>query len=278
MEADLYEYDTSELKKEVVAENETFSAELLLLLVLLLAKPFSPKTLTDYVARVENTSSRSLQAIEERLSRELPFIAKNGMLAGKISSGRLQAPRTPRETRKLLEDITLSNDHYDVLDTLFEQSMSGLRTHHNGMIKQFEQEAKLLMIRHRREKSAAERGSVKAPLQTGMDPSVAFIDKAGKKWSITRFSQSTMNTLVRSVFQESLIQFTVENKLRFGQITSNPTTTDKCLNWQNKYVKFFDSDPAPLPSYNELKASGEIWHPNCVHFLVPVDIDLSSIL
>jgi hypothetical protein len=116
-------------------------------------------------------------------------------------------------------------------------------------------------------------GRQKKPLSSAVDPRTSFVDKAGRKWTLERHSNSMMNGLTREIFQESINQFAFENKLRFGQITSNPTTTDKCLNWQNKYVKFFDSDPAPLPSYNELKASGEIWHPNCVHFLVPIDFD-----
>ncbi|MDT2262168.1 hypothetical protein P7H06_25470 [Paenibacillus larvae] len=46
-------------------------------------------------------------------------------------------------------------------------------------------------------------------------------------------------------------------------IISRHGATDSCSNWEGKIIKLTAEAPGPYPTYDQLRATKEIFHPHC---------------
>ena len=97
----------------------------------------------------------------------------------------------------------------------------------------------------------------------------SFVDKSGKKWDMQRYLTTFTNASLKSIYRES----TINNFLATGNDVvriSSHKSKDECALHEGKLISLTGKTEG-LPTLNELISSGEIFHPFCKHFLIPVE-------
>lgn len=109
----------------------------------------------------------------------------------------------------------------------------------------------------------------KRALRNKLDKNVAIIDKAGRRWGLTRYVNMAVRTKANSVYFDGIRQEAKERGMDLAVINTHPLTTDACVKYQGMIISL-NGDTKGFKTYEELKASKEIFHPMCRHFARPV--------
>lgn len=99
-----------------------------------------------------------------------------------------------------------------------------------------------------------------------------IIDKAGRRWNLKTYSEM----VVRTKAQQAHIYGTAQQGHEMGChlfIISSHDAIDACKKWEGKIITVGESIDG-YPSYEELAASMEIFHPNCKHHITPISDDV----
>ena len=95
-----------------------------------------------------------------------------------------------------------------------------------------------------------------------------IVDKAGRRWNLKTYSEMVVRTKV----QQAHIYGTAQQGHEMGYhlfIISSHNALDACSHWEGKIISVGESIGG-YPSYEELAASNEIFHPNCKHHITPI--------
>ena len=95
-----------------------------------------------------------------------------------------------------------------------------------------------------------------------------IVDKAGRRWNLKTYSEMVVRTKV----QQAHIYGTAQQGHEMGYhlfIISSHNALDACSHWEGKVISVGESIDG-YPSYEELAASNEIFHPNCKHHITPI--------
>ena len=95
-----------------------------------------------------------------------------------------------------------------------------------------------------------------------------IVDKAGRRWNLKTYSEMVVRTKV----QQAHVYGTAQQGHEMGYhlfIISSHNALDACSHWEGKIISVGESIGG-YPSYEELAASNEIFHPNCKHHITPI--------
>lgn len=109
----------------------------------------------------------------------------------------------------------------------------------------------------------------KRALKNKLDGNVAIIDKAGRRWGLTRYVNMAVRTKANNVYFDGIRQEAKERGMDLAIINTHPLTTDACKSYQGMIISL-SGETKGYKSYDELKASKEIFHPMCRHFARPI--------
>lgn len=116
----------------------------------------------------------------------------------------------------------------------------------------------------------AELGLSKTVISEGF---IGIIDKAGKQWNLNTY----VDMVVRTKLMDADIEASRTGGLQTGvdlAVISQHGAKDDCAKWENCIVSM-NGMTEGFPSYAEVKATNECFHPNCQHHLQPVrDVSL----
>ena len=95
-----------------------------------------------------------------------------------------------------------------------------------------------------------------------------IVDKAGRKWNLSTYAEM----VIRTKTTQAHIYGTAEQAKELGCnlfIISSHNAIDACKKWEGAIISVGESVEG-YHSYEELRETGEIWHPNCRHHITPV--------
>lgn len=107
----------------------------------------------------------------------------------------------------------------------------------------------------------------RAAKQMLADADIAIVDKAGRRWKATTYTDMLANTRLMESYREAVATEGITRGNGHAYISFNPKTTDPCKDHQYKIVKLAPDIDSPYPYYRDLN---HIWHPNCRHYLIPI--------
>lgn len=97
---------------------------------------------------------------------------------------------------------------------------------------------------------------------------VGIVDKAGRRWKPDVYAKMVFRTKVMesniAIQQEQGKQFGIDLAYISGVPVDNP-----CNNWIGVIISMNGADPR-FPTYQQVKDTTEIFHPNCQHYLIPL--------
>lgn len=97
---------------------------------------------------------------------------------------------------------------------------------------------------------------------------VGYVDKLGRRWKPDVYARM----LLRTKTMEANIGIQQEQGLLNGidmAYISGVPVDNPCNNWIGCLVSMNGLTPV-LPTYQQVKDTGEVFHPNCQHYLIPV--------
>jgi len=99
----------------------------------------------------------------------------------------------------------------------------------------------------------------------------ALVDKAGRRWSLDRYSEMLIRTKAVEARNIGMANRMVENQYDLVQVTDHMDECELCRPWEGKILSLTGNTPG-YPTLAEAEAAG-LFHPNCRHAinaLVPI--------
>lgn len=97
----------------------------------------------------------------------------------------------------------------------------------------------------------------------------AIIDSAGRRWKVEHYTEMLARTKLTQIHTEATRNEALERDALYATISVNPKTWDACKYHQGRIIKLDPNAEGNYPTYEEIKASGQIFHPNCKHHILP---------
>lgn len=104
---------------------------------------------------------------------------------------------------------------------------------------------------------------LKGDIQKNM---VAIVDKAGRRWNVDTYVDMVTRTKAQEVYVKGLQHFADKNNGNgdLAVIPHNMLTKDACLNYEGMIISMTGATEG-YPTYEELRSTGDIFHPRCRH-------------
>lgn len=97
---------------------------------------------------------------------------------------------------------------------------------------------------------------------------VGIIDAKGRRWKLKTYIELVVKTKLQHLHVEGLKDHALEDGYDLARIPSKGAT-DACRNFEGMIISLNGLEKE-FPSYESLKATGLIFHPNCRHTPVPI--------
>ncbi|MDT2193394.1 phage minor capsid protein [Paenibacillus larvae] len=96
-----------------------------------------------------------------------------------------------------------------------------------------------------------------------------IIDAAGRRWRPDTCRDANAHQDDEYVPGKRRRLSALERDVQYA-IISRHGATDSCGNWEGKIIKLTAEAPGPYPTYDQLRATKEIFHPHCKHTFTPI--------
>lgn len=103
-----------------------------------------------------------------------------------------------------------------------------------------------------------------------------IIDKAGRRWKPEIYAELVVRTKMTQAHIEATTNEALERGAQYAIISSHGAP-DACRFHEGRIIKLDPSAPGDYPTVEQLRNSGQIFHPNCKHVISPmIDLDFMS--
>lgn len=97
---------------------------------------------------------------------------------------------------------------------------------------------------------------------------IGVVDRSGRKWDLRTYSNMVIKTKVNQAFIEGTIHESEETGFDLAVI-SDHGAEDACRRWEGVVISMTGKTEG-YPSYKDVRATNEIFHPNCEHHFHPI--------
>ncbi|MEI5921046.1 phage minor capsid protein [Bacillus albus] len=108
---------------------------------------------------------------------------------------------------------------------------------------------------------------LKKELKDSVDTGI--IDKSGRRWSVEHYTDMLARTKLTEIQKEATTNEAIDRGAYYATISFNGSTKDSCRFHQGRIIKLTMEAEGNYPTYDQLKGTGQIFHPNCKHHIVP---------
>ncbi len=103
----------------------------------------------------------------------------------------------------------------------------------------------------------------------GQTLETGIIDSVGRRWKPEVYTNMVARTKLTSTHLEATQNEAIERGAYYGIISSHGAK-DYCRFHEGRIVKLTPEAPGDYPTVEELKATGQIFHPRCKHVVTPL--------
>jgi hypothetical protein len=98
---------------------------------------------------------------------------------------------------------------------------------------------------------------------------VAIRDNANRVWKAETYTHMLARTKLMNVYNDSTTNEAVGRGANYGIISTNPRTRDACIYHEGRVILLDSNAQGDFMTLEELKGTGQIFHPNCKHHVLP---------
>ncbi|MED3182055.1 minor capsid protein [Bacillus thuringiensis] len=153
-----------------------------------------------------------------------------------------------------------------ITDNMAEQMQEGIRKVSAKVISEGIARSRnsTVMSDELKEKIKELRQELKDSANTGI------IDKSGRRWSVEHYTEMLSRTKLTEIQKQATENEAIRRGAYYATISFNGSTKDACRYHQGRIIKLTMEAEGNYPTYDQLKATGQIFHPNCKHHIVPI--------
>jgi bifunctional DNase/RNase len=105
--------------------------------------------------------------------------------------------------------------------------------------------------------------------QLGKSVETGIIDSIGRRWKPEVYAEMVTRTKLASTYNEATTNESLQRGAYYAVI-SRHGAVDACKYHEGRIIKLTTDAPGNYPTYNELKASNQVFHVNCRHSYAPI--------
>jgi hypothetical protein len=105
--------------------------------------------------------------------------------------------------------------------------------------------------------------------QLGKSVETGIVDSIGRRWKPEDYADMVTRTKMMATYNEATSNESIQRGAYYAVI-SRHGASDACRYHEGRIMKLTPDAPGNYPTYSELKASGQIWHPRCKHTYSPI--------
>lgn len=226
---------------------------------------------SDFFTRKK--TSALLSSVRDRINRFLQK-AKEDV----VDSIDLAADAGMEEALAELEDagwaITMDREAMEKSVALIaayaaDVAADALQAQATSMVSQVSQEARRMAIEVSRQASIS--GRSLRETAGGMDAmaiTFMFRDRASRRWPAEKYISVLSRASQKTANREAKIAAMIAAGCDLAMISSHGAP-DRCGPWEGRVISLTGATEG-YPTYADSRASGDIWHPNCRHRLIPI--------
>lgn len=94
-------------------------------------------------------------------------------------------------------------------------------------------------------------------------------DNANRVWKTEHYTEMLARTKLTNVYNEATTNEAVSRGANYAIISTNPRTRDACRYHEGRVILLDGNADGDFMTLDELKATGQIFHPNCKHHILP---------
>lgn len=181
------------------------------------------------------------------LQQYVPFSLVNNYMAEQLMADTMEdllfaTEHTKRQLKKIIRDTYSKH-----------MALAGLEgTNYKELMKQI--------------KSELTRKGFSVTIQK--DGFVGIIDRLGRKWNLKTYVEMVVNTKMSQAYHEGMKDKAIETGKDLAQVSENSSVTP-CKYFEGMIISMTGQTQGYM-TYDQLKATGMIFHPNCRHTCYPV--------
>lgn len=269
---------------ELVDENSRTLESIVVILLLLKQKQMMGKFSQNEANLSLRKIDRLMKSLQEYnrkwIEKNVPFAGKDGVYLALSSLGLTDKPKSFDDIFRFRKTTVSKSQQAEFL-LFIERLDNDLLGVTNQMNRRARQAVREIIAENFREQTIKKKITKEAlinssvgELSTRFGDTVnhAITDSMGRKWKLKDYVTTLVNTTLMEVTNQATINESLRHGITLGQISTVSTSKDACVFHQGSIVRLDDSVNAPFPSVRELQLSGQIFHPNCKHRIVPIDL------
>lgn len=106
----------------------------------------------------------------------------------------------------------------------------------------------------------------------GASVETGIIDASGRRWKPDFYVDTAIRTKMSEIHRQATTNQAIDEGMEYGMISSHGAK-DACKYHEGRIIKMSDQARGNYPSYAYLRGTGQVFHPRCKHFIIPVYID-----
>jgi hypothetical protein len=207
------------------------------------------------------------QESKEWVEETIPEIAKDGIARSMINLGVVET------VEEAMEIIKFNRPNQSLVQALIADTQSDLLAVTKNIDRKTRGAVRRVTSKSFREKMAAGingRKTIKADIhrqlkkELGDAVNTGIIDAGGRRWKPEHYVDMLVDTKMSEAFDEANRNESIQRGALYAVI-SRHGAKDACRFHEGRIVKLTEEAPGNYPTIEELKASGQIWHPKCKH-------------
>lgn len=194
--------------------------------------------------------------------------------------------KTLEEARSLVAAAAMSALAAQTIDAMVAETFEDLLFANNKMKRETIKMVRAVVAEQMKTKAAAGMGrntTRNAIVQAltkkeirerfNVEGNVAIVDKAGRRWKLEHYADMVTRTKMLQAHSEGTRVEALERGVDLAIISSH-NAKDACRHFEGQIVSM-NGHTEGFPTYDELRRSNLIFHPNCRHKITPIrDINL----
>ena len=233
------------------------------------AKVKTPYYAQKYQREILRQAQEGLKAFVADFGRELESHIEDAVEQG-VSDARADLESLGYE----VPQDSMEETKLELVNDISDMAMAYVSTQADRMAQQMKstlkQQATAVMRRARGSgKSMKDAASDIEAEALKLEPKLQFIDRAGRRWDSKSYFDLVTRSTINNAVRESYTTAMIENGHDLVAIYSLQAV-DRCLPHHGQIISLSGATEG-YPTYDELKASGDIFHPRCRCRLIGVN-------
>jgi hypothetical protein len=258
-----FKYSTAKLKKAYKEATKSIMSELNRLDVTDLSRANTMAALANVSEILSGLDKESAEWVEENI----PKAAREGVARAIVNLG---VAETLEQAEGL---INFNRPNQRMISAAVADTQSDLLAVTSNISRKTRATVRKVMASATRENMAAGingRKSIKRDVVAGLRKELGkavdtgIIDASGRRWKPEVYAEMITNTKMSEVFDEANRNESIQRGALYAVISGHGAK-DACKFHEGRIIKLTADAPGNYPTYESLKASGQIWHPNCKH-------------